>query len=157
MTSTRPYPSLLRPATKMVKHRGLVGYLAALGFLSGVTAIGLAVSDQLMRGLWRPALRELDIAEAGVFLAGAVLAAFCLVGLVLVTPGARRRLWLSILIAGVVGTGGLAMTAGLYLMMYRTSGLILCGCTGLVGGAVLTGGGVLSAVIHQRSAASAAA
>jgi hypothetical protein len=138
----------------MVSRRGLAGPLAAVGFLSGVTAIGLAVGDQLLRGLGRPVVRELDIAEAGVFLAGAVLVAFCLVALVLAVRGPRAQLWLSICVAGVAVTGALAMTTGLYLMMYRTSGMILCGSTGLLGGAALAGSGVLSAAIHRRSAAS---
>lgn len=159
MTSTRPAglsrsTSVLRPATKIVNRGGLAGYLAGVGFLAGVTAIGLAVGDQLLRGPGRRAVRGLDVAEAGVFLAGAVLVAFCLIALVLVAPGPRARIWRSICVAGVLATGALAMTTGLYVMMDRTDGMILCGCTGLVGGALLAGGAVLSAVIHRRSAAS---
>lgn len=159
MTSTRPaglsrLTSVLRPAGKTVNRWGLAGYLAMVGFLSGVAAIGLAMGDQLLRGPGRKAVRGLDIAEAGVFLAGAMLVAFCLVAVVLVMAGAHRRPWLSLLFVGVGVTGALAMATGLCVMMDRTEGMILCGCTGLLGGAMLAGGAMLSAVIHRRSAAS---
>jgi hypothetical protein len=144
-------PPVLQPAAAVRNHWGVAAYPAVVGGLSGATAMGLAVADQVLRGLPRPTMIELDIAGAGVFLAGAVLVALCLVGLVLSISGPSLRLSLSLVIAAVTGAGALGMALGLYLMTYRTPGMVLCGCTGLVAGAILAGGGVLSAAIHQRS------